>query len=247
MTIGELRTSLGDYLGAITALESAAAVSAEADLPAIELRLGLVHARRGDTATAASHLDGALDQIDGLGQPAADPRLLGAILVERSVVAVRAGDLILANSLANRALEVGTANRDAQATGAALRLIGLVARASGDLGAARVALTDSLALAAEDTEPGPATAARNALALVEAAAGDRETAIRLLEEALVICRRTGELHLEAAVENNLADQLHAVGRPEEAIVHLKRAVTLFADVGGRPGELEPEIWKLVTW
>ena len=29
--------------------------------------------------------------------------------------------------------------------------------------------------------------------------------------------------------------------------HLKRAVTPFAEVGGRPGELEPEIWKLVTW
>jgi hypothetical protein len=24
-------------------------------------------------------------------------------------------------------------------------------------------------------------------------------------------------------------------------------VTLFAEVGGRPGELEPEIWKLVEW
>jgi 2-oxoglutarate ferredoxin oxidoreductase subunit alpha len=46
---------------------------------------------------------------------------------------------------------------------------------------------------------------------------------------------------------NLADQLHAVGRRDEAMVHLKRAVTLFADVGGRAGELEPEIWKLVAW
>jgi tetratricopeptide (TPR) repeat protein len=108
-------------------------------------------------------------------------------------------------------------------------------------------LTESLALAADDPDPVPATAARNALALVEAAAGDRETAIRLLEEALVICQRTGELHLEAAIENNLADQLHAAGRVEEAMAHLKRAVTLFADIGGRPGELEPEIWKLVTW
>ncbi|HEY7969454.1 MAG TPA: AAA family ATPase [Candidatus Limnocylindrales bacterium] len=245
-TIGELRTILGDYLGAITALESAAAVSAEEDLPAIELRLGRVHARRGDTATAASHLDGALDQMDRLG-PSADARLLGAIVVERSVVAVRSGDLPLADSLANRALEVGTADGDPRATGAALRLVGLVARARGDLGAARAALTESLALAADDPDPVPATAARNALALVEAAAGDRETAIRLLEEALVICQRTGELHLEAAIENNLADQLHAAGRVEEAMAHLKRAVTLFADIGGRPGELEPEIWKLVTW
>ena len=34
---------------------------------------------------------------------------------------------------------------------------------------------------------------------------------------------------------------------DEAMVHLKRAVALFADVGGRPGELEPEIWMLVAW
>jgi hypothetical protein len=31
------------------------------------------------------------------------------------------------------------------------------------------------------------------------------------------------------------------------MAHLKRAVAIFAEVGGRPGELEPEIWKLVAW
>ena len=102
-------------------------------------------------------------------------------------------------------------------------------------------------LAADDPDGGPAIAARNALALVRAAAGDRPGAIALLEDALAASRRTGERHLEAAIENNLADQLHAAGRPEEAMAHLKRAVTAFAEVGGRPGELEPEIWKLVTW
>lgn len=96
-------------------------------------------------------------------------------------------------------------------------------------------------------DPTAAIAARNGLALVEAAAGDQETAIALLEDALAACRRTGETHLEAAVANNLADQLHAVGRADDAMVHLKRAVALFAEVGGTPGELEPEIWKLVSW
>ena len=82
---------------------------------------------------------------------------------------------------------------------------------------------------------------------MEADEGNGAAAIALLEDALAACRRTGEPHLEAAVENNLADQLHAAGRTEEAMPHLKRAVALFAEVGGRPGELEPEIWKLVTW
>ena len=129
------------------------------------------------------------------------------------------------------------------------RLAGLVAHRSGDAGAARRALARSLELAdaAGDDDPGPAIAARNALALVEAEHGDRAAAIALLEDALVACRRTGEPHLEAAVENNLADQLHAADRTEEAMAHLKRAVALFAEVGGRPGELEPEIWKLVAW
>jgi tetratricopeptide (TPR) repeat protein len=108
-------------------------------------------------------------------------------------------------------------------------------------------LTRSLAISGDDPDPGAAIAARNALALVEAATGNRDGAIALLEEALAACRRTGETHLEAAVENNLADQLHAAGRPDEAMAHLKRAVALFAEVGGRPGELEPEIWKLVAW
>ena len=126
----------------IAALEAAAAVTPEDGLPAIELRLGRVHARRGDTATAASHLDGALDQLDGRSRTA-DPRLLGAILVGRSVVAVRSGALVLAGSLAARALEVGTADDDPRAVGAALRLLGLVARERGDLDAARDALTRS--------------------------------------------------------------------------------------------------------
>ena len=113
--------------------------------------------------------------------------------------------------------------------------------------APRSARRSTARLRVEDGDPGAAIAARNGLALVEAAAGDHDAAIALLEEALAECRRTGETHLEAAVENNLADQLHAAGRADEAMEHLKRAVALFAEVGGRPGELEPEIWKLVSW
>ncbi|MEO5965283.1 MAG: AAA family ATPase [Candidatus Limnocylindrales bacterium] len=245
--IGELRTMQGDYAGAVAALEAAAAVTQDEDLPAIELRLGRVHARRGDSSTAASHLDGALEMLDRLPASRVDARLLGGVLVERSVVAIRGDDLVLAATLAERALAVGTTAGDARATGAAYRLLGLVARARGDLDRARDVLVQSLQIADLDPDPGAAIAASNALALVEAAAGDRDRAIRLLEDALAECRRTGETHLEAAVENNLADQLHAAGRSDEAMDHLKHAVTLFAEVGGRPGELEPEIWKLVSW
>ena len=240
--IGEVRTALGDYAGAISALEAAAAVSDEAVLPSIELRLGRVHARRGDVQTAASHLDAALDGTT-------TPSDRAAILVERGAVALRGGDLRLASSLADDAATIAATLDDPRADASVARLKGLVAHRAGDAPTARRALVRSLALAdaTADDDPGPAIAARNALALVEADEGDHAAAIDLLEDALTACRRTGEPHLEAAVENNLADQLHAAGRTEEAMAHLKRAVALFAEVGGRPGELEPEIWKLVTW
>jgi len=45
----------------------------------------------------------------------------------------------------------------------------------------------------------------------------------------------------------LADLVQATGHPDEAMEHLTQAVRLFAEIGGRPGELEPEIWKLVEW
>jgi DNA-binding SARP family transcriptional activator/tetratricopeptide (TPR) repeat protein len=247
VSIAEVRTALGDYAGAIAALEAAAALVPEEGLPEVELRLGQVHARRGDVASAASHLDAAL--------AGSDRRLRPAALVERGVVALRAGDLELAAALAAEALRVAGAPGDAvvagsaRTTGAASRLSGLVALRRGDLDSARAALRQAVAAADQgmDGDPGASIAARNALALVEAADGDHVAAIAFLEDALAECRRTGEIHLEAAVENNLADQLHAAGRVDEAMDHLKRAVALFAEVGGRPGELEPEIWKLVSW
>jgi DNA-binding SARP family transcriptional activator len=242
VAIGEVRTALGDYAGATAALEAAAATSDDAQLASIELRLGRVHARRGDTRSAASHLDAALD---GTSAPAER----APILVERGAVALRAGDLALATALADQAGELAATLGDPRVDASIARLRGLIAHRSGDAGAASTALARSLELAdaAGDDDPGPSIAARNALALVEAGRGNRVAAIALLEDALEACRRTGELHLEAAVENNLADQLHAAGRTEEAMTHLKRAVGLFAEVGGRPGELEPEIWKLVSW
>jgi len=246
LALGEIRTAQGEYVGAIAALEASAAVAVADALPAVELRLGRVHARRGDLVTAASHLDAAIEELEERSG-AGDADLLVRSLVERAVVAHRAGDLDRAAGVASRALALAERAGDPTGAGAAHRMLGLVARERGDLDAARASLGRSLALAEADPDAGAVIAARNALALVEAATGDLPAAIALLEGALEACRRTGERHLEAAVENNLADQLHAAGRPEEAMTHLKRAVTLFAEVGGQPGELEPEIWKLVAW
>lgn len=245
LAIGQLRTTVGDYAGAIIALEAAAASAGAAVPEAIELQLGRIHARRGDLGLAASHLDAVIDaDHDGALD---DHRILTAALVERAFVSYRARDLAAARASAIDARSLAELDGERSGAGAAHRLLGLVALEQSDLMTARVELERSLALADPDLDPQAAIAAGNALALVEASLGDRDGAIGRLESALEACRRTGDLHLEAAVENNLADQLHAAGRPDEAMDHLKRAVALFAEVGGRAGELEPEIWKLVAW
>jgi DNA-binding SARP family transcriptional activator/tetratricopeptide (TPR) repeat protein/energy-coupling factor transporter ATP-binding protein EcfA2 len=243
--LGDIRTAQGDYPRAIAALEVAAALSSEADLPAVEVELGRVHARRGDLSTAVSHLDPAIEAVEQQPPPI-DTSLLVRALVERAAVAQRAGDLDGAAAAAGRALDLAHAEGDDGGSGAALRVLGLVARDRGDLDAARGFLRRSLVLADSDPEAGSAIAARNALALVESAAGDHGVAIALLEDAAEACRRIGERHLEGVVENNLADELHAAGREVEAMEHLKHAVKALAEIGGRE-QLEPEIWKLVAW
>jgi DNA-binding SARP family transcriptional activator len=248
VALADIRRAQGDYDGAIAALETAASVSDEEAVAAIEVRLGQVHARRGDLAAATSHLDAVIDTLEQVHPTLTSDRgsVLARALVERAAVGMRAHDLDRASTAASRALTVADAVGDAQAAGAAHRMLGLVARDRGDLATARSSLRQSLVIAESDPDAGTTIAARNALALVEAASGHRDTAILLLEAALEACRRAGERHLEAAVENNLADQLHAAGRQDEAMEHLKRAVSAFADVGGS-GNLEPEIWKLVAW
>src|SRR5262249_5241773 len=226
--LGEIRTAGGDYAGAIPALEAAGPAAGPPRPPRLQLPLGRGPPRRGDEATAASHLDAAIESLDS--DRRADDETLARALVERALVAIGQGRLELAERAAGRALAIAETRGDASIAGTAHRMLGLAARERGDLGGARSALRRSLDLAAADPAPGAAVAAATALALVEASAGDETAAIALLEAAIETCRTTGEIHLEAAVENNLADQLHAAGREEEAMAHLKRAVALFADV-----------------
>jgi DNA-binding SARP family transcriptional activator/tetratricopeptide (TPR) repeat protein len=261
--LGEVLTLLGDYDGALGHLEAAEALAGPADEASIEHRIGLVLARRGDWARAERRLVTALDLLD----PGDRPGLRSRILVERGAIAQRAGDPDGAAALADAALAGEGA--DPIAVARAEDLLGIVARSHGDLAGARGHLERTLAAidAADAAAPrtpsaaGPAAAADsrdladagvriavlNTLALVRADGGDSDRAIELTREALVLCERQGDRHRQAALENNLADLLQATGRPDDALEHLKRAVALFAEIGGPPGELEPEIWKLVEW
>ena len=137
----------------------------------------------------------------------------------------------------------------------------MVSRSRGDLASARdhlgraIAAADLAESSASNDLTGPRVridasvriAAMNTLALVCADAGDRARAIELTQDALGLCERQGDLHHQAALENNLADLFHADGQADEAMIHLKRAVALFADIGGRPGDLRPEVWTMVEW
>ena len=239
--IGELRSRLGEYPGAVTALETAAALAEPSDLAAIEIALGGVHRRRGDLVAAASHLGAALTS------PELTDALRARALVDRSVVALRAGDLDVAGAAASEARALAALVGEPHLAGVAERLVGLVAQALGDLAGAREALERSVALAADDPDPTASIAAMTALALTLAAGGSVEEAVATATGAIEACRRIGDHHLEAAVENHLADMLHDAGREDDSMVHLKRAVALFAEVGEGAPEREPGIWALAAW
>ena len=239
--IGELRARLGEYPAAVAALETAAALAESAALPAIEVALGRVQRRRGDLVAADSHLASAL------ASPGLTDALRARALVERSVVALRSGDLDVAATAARDARQAAALAADPHSAGVAERLVGLVAQARGDVSDAREALERSLTLAADDPDPTASIAASTALALTMAASGSLDEAVDTATGAIEACRRIGDRHLEAAVENHLADILHDVGREEEAMAHLKRAVALFAEIGEGAPEIDPGIWSLAAW
>jgi DNA-binding SARP family transcriptional activator/Tfp pilus assembly protein PilF len=241
-SLGEVLTLLGDYAGAIAHLEVASALAGPERHALIDHRLGLVHARRGDWGRAAAYLDGALASVSE-----AEPGARSLLLVDRSAVAHRAGDVSTARRLADEALRLAAAVDDLSGVTRAEDVLGILARGAGDLAAARAHLARACEAALAGADPGPRIAALNSLALVEADLGQGERAMELTREALALCERQGDRHRQAALENNLADLLRADGRQDEAMEHLKRAVATFAEVGGRPGELEPEIWKLTEW
>jgi DNA-binding SARP family transcriptional activator len=238
-SIGRLRTRLGDYAGAIVALESAAAIAAPEGLAELERALGIVHLRRGDLVAADRHLDAALA---GTTEPAFRARTL----VDRSVVKRRAGDLAAAAAAARDALAAAAEAGDAAATGAAHRMLGLIGLDTGDVEGAVDASRRAVVASTDDPDPGSRIAALTGLAMAEAAAGDVDLALDRCEEALLICRRIGDRHLEGAVENHVADLLHAAGRDADALDHLRRAVGAFAEVGGDPTDPDPGIWMLAA-
>jgi tetratricopeptide (TPR) repeat protein len=106
--LGEVLMLLGDYDGALGHLEAAEALAAPGEEAAIEHRIGLVLARRGDWARAERHLVAALDLLG----PDLQPGVRSRILVDRSAIAHRAGDLARAEALADESLALAEVAAD---------------------------------------------------------------------------------------------------------------------------------------
>jgi predicted ATPase len=240
--IGDLRTLVGDYAGALGSYESAAAECEGSGLAALEHKIAGVYARRGEWERSEARLTVALD--------AAPPGALGLrarIVADLALTLHHAGRSDDAADRAREALELADAAADRHALAQAHNMLGMLARSRGDLARAREELQRSLRLADELADSPARAAALNNLALVERDAGELESARRLTETALELSAAYGDRHREAALENNLADLHHAAGRTEEAMDHLKRAVAIFTEVGADEATRLPEIWKLVSW
>ena len=235
---GDLHTLIGNYGDSLANYEAAAALSGTGS-PVIEHKIGGVHLRRGDYRLAERHFE---DSIAGLGAGAAASR----VLADWSMAAHGAGELDRAQELADRALNTARESGDDSAMCRAHNVVGVLATRRGELEVGAAHLAESLRLAVALDDPGARVAALNNSALTHRAAGELELAMELTTEGLKLCASLGDRHREAALHNNLADLLRASGGSEEAMVHLKKAVAIFAEVGD-PGEMEPEIWKLVEW
>jgi DNA-binding SARP family transcriptional activator/predicted ATPase len=240
--IGELRTLVGDYAGALASYESAAAHADAGAVARIEHKLGGVHQRRGEWDRAEARFAVALETADPR-----DGALRARILADLALTLHQSGGAERAAEVAEEARALAEAAADIRAQAQAHNILGVLARGEGRFEPAREELERSLALADELDDASARVAALNNLALVAREGGEPQRALELTEAALALCGAQGDRHREAALENNLADLHHAAGRPRESMEHLKRAVAIFSEVGADEATRLPEIWKLVSW
>ncbi|MET0997159.1 MAG: AAA family ATPase [Marmoricola sp.] len=236
--MADVQVVLGDYPGALLSLQNAAADASPDALGGIEHRLGRLQVRRGEYALAEAHLVAALSS--------ASPQATPGVVADRALAVLSMGEPERARALADEAAELAGVSGDQPAQCQAHNLLGLIASSAGEVEVALDHLQRSRELAEALGDPDLQVAATNNLALVHRARGDLPVAVELTRAALEQCARLGDRHREAALHNNLADLLHALGHDEESMEHLKRAVEIFAEVG-EGDQLQPEIWKLVSW
>ncbi len=239
--IGDLQTLQGAYYHAVASYETAAALTQPS--PHLEHKLANLHHRRGDYALAASFFQSALDAHPTVS-------LRAHLLADFSRTCAQQGNPAQAIHLAETALAL-TEDKNAEDTSRvraqACNVLGMIARQAGDMSRAADYLQQALEMAEKTAHLPAQIAALNNLALACEDQGDYPRAVELAQTALDLCTRLGDRHREAALRNRLADLFHASDQPTAAMYHLKKAVEIFAEIGGRAGTYEPEIWKLTEW
>ena len=240
--IGDLRTLIGDYTGALESYAAAMAFGETTTRAVVEHKAGEVHQRRGEWERAEASFTAALEsaQPDATGVRA-------RVLADLALTMHHTGRRDRAAELVNEALVLAESAGDRRAEAQAHNILGVIARSTGEVDTALGHLRRSLDLAREMGDGPAEAAALNNLALVERDTSAFAEAIELTGQALALCSVYGDRHREAALENNLADLHHAAGNDDEAMDHLKRAVSLFSEVGADEATRLPEIWKLVSW
>lgn len=242
--IGDAQTLLGAYDAALHSYETAQAFGAAS----AEAKIARVYLRQGAWVRAVQMLTGILEETR-------DAATSAQLYAELSLAEHYAGDD--ANSLqhAQRALKLAQGTRkktlvsyaQGLAQAHAHNILGILARTRGEWDAARQHLQASVSLAEQINAPGAHAAALNNLALVARACGSDAEALDLAQRALVIVTREGDRHRQAALHNQLADLYHALGREQDSMRELKQAVAIYAEIGGKAGAWQPEIWKLEEW
>jgi DNA-binding SARP family transcriptional activator len=240
--IGDTRTLLGDYVGALASYDAAAAQADVSGSAGIEHKVGNVHLRRGEWSRAETRFAAALDSA-----PVDDAGLRARVQADLALALNHSGRSGESEAFARDALTLAESAGDPRALAQAHNMLGVLARNSGKLPSARAELEASLELARKLRDEPAQAAALNNLALVERDSGELARALELTESALRLCADYGDRHRQAALENNLADLHHALGDEDAAMTHLKRAVAIFSEVGADEATRLPEIWKLVSW
>src|SRR5260370_26985467 len=127
--IGDLHTLLGEYGAALKSYETAAALGDAEDLGKIEYKLGTIYERRRQWELAESHFEAPLPAIDDTRQ--AGERARGR--ATWSWTAHHQGRLGKSLELAQQALDLAEAARDARALAQAHSILGILASRQGNL------------------------------------------------------------------------------------------------------------------
>jgi tetratricopeptide (TPR) repeat protein len=235
--IGDMTIRLGEYRAALGSYEKAASLAETAELGRLEHKLGQVYMRQGAWLQAEAQLALAKERIS-------QPSDLARLYIDWSTIAFNLQEMAQAQEYAEQGRRLAdTAQIESQAE----NISGILARHDGAFNQAMAHFERSLALAQAHQMPDTEIAALNNLALTESVGGQVGPAQEHFSTALVLCKTYGDRHREAALHNNLADLLHQIGDEEGAMVELKTAVAIYAEIGGRPGSWQPEIWKLTEW